>query len=63
MARHAPLRSSRKEPSAAVDGAHPERPMPKFKGRATPRSSDMNRKPSVPDRLRTLTDAPPPPEA
>jgi len=37
MARHAPLRSSQKEPSAAVDGAHPERPMPKFKGRATPR--------------------------
>jgi len=26
MARHAPLRSSRKEPDAVVDGAHPERP-------------------------------------
>ncbi len=31
MARHAPLRSSRKEPDAVVDGAHPERPMPKFR--------------------------------
>jgi hypothetical protein len=38
MARHAPLRSSRKEPDAVVDGAHPERPMPKLDGRATPRS-------------------------
>ncbi len=52
MARHPPLRSSRKEPDAVVDGARPERPMPKFDGRATPRAGTSEGNPAPPTVVR-----------
>jgi hypothetical protein len=57
MARHAPLRSSRKEPDAVVDGARPERPMPKFDGRATPRAGTSEGSPAPPTAVRARSGA------